>query len=173
MSLEQESAIRRRILREFNKTRQDFDTLREYNDYLEEVEDIIYNLVYQIDVEATNQKISEYKQNNKTQIALNKVKMVSKSMTDKPSEQKDEKKTKINNVENLNENEKYQPRQSTMKLQPSITGVHSKIEWDSLTEEEQAKITEKRKIAGGYDINDTTKRAFQEAFSSIFPTKLE
>lgn len=143
----------------YNKTGQDFDTLREYNDYLESVEDIIYNLVYQIDVDETNAKIAEYKQQNRTQIAKTKVKMVSQSMKENVSNQIKEKpkeNVQIKNItKNLNGNEKiYQPKQLT-KLQPSIIGQHSKKEWDSLTEEEQQKITENRKLASGYDKNET------------------
>jgi CDK-activating kinase assembly factor MAT1 len=38
--VEKEIAVRRRIAKEFNKQRQDFDDLRGFNDYLEEAEDI-------------------------------------------------------------------------------------------------------------------------------------
>ena len=85
--------------------------------------------------------------------------MVSQSMKENVSNQIKEKpkeNVQIKNItKNLNENEKiYQPKQLT-KLQPSIIGQHSKKEWDSLTEEEQQKITENRKLASGYDKNET------------------
>jgi len=38
-------AIRRRILREFNKRLEDFENEMQYNDYLESIEDMIFNLV--------------------------------------------------------------------------------------------------------------------------------
>jgi CDK-activating kinase assembly factor MAT1 len=38
--VEREVDVRRRITKLFNKRREDFKTLRAYNDYLEEVEDI-------------------------------------------------------------------------------------------------------------------------------------
>ena len=64
-SVDKEVDIRKRILKEFNKRQEDFPTLREYNDYLEEVESIIFNLVYDIDVTSTNKQIDAYKRDNK------------------------------------------------------------------------------------------------------------
>ncbi|QRW17653.1 RNA polymerase II transcription factor B subunit 3 [Rhizoctonia solani] len=40
LGVEKEVAIRRRIAKHFNKRLEDFDSLQEYNDYLEEVETI-------------------------------------------------------------------------------------------------------------------------------------
>ncbi|KZP02758.1 CDK-activating kinase assembly factor [Athelia psychrophila] len=44
LGVEKEVAIRRRIAKEFNKRREDFPDLRSFNDYLEEVEDIVARL---------------------------------------------------------------------------------------------------------------------------------
>ena len=65
--------IRRRILKDFNKTEDDFPDLREYNDYLEEVETIIFNLANSIDVDETKRRIEQYKRDNKDQITRNRV----------------------------------------------------------------------------------------------------
>ncbi|KAL2715637.1 CDK-activating kinase assembly factor MAT1 [Vespula squamosa] len=73
--VEKEVNIRKRILRDFNKKEEDFATLREYNDYLEEVENIIYNLANDIDVIETNKKIDQYKKDNKDQINKSKSKL--------------------------------------------------------------------------------------------------
>ncbi len=54
--------------RDFNKKEEDFGTLREYNDYLEMVEDIIFNLSNNVDVEETNSRIAKYKEKNREQI---------------------------------------------------------------------------------------------------------
>ena len=70
--IDKEVDIRRRILRDFCKTEDEFDDLRSYNDYLEMVEDLIYNLCNNIDILETNKKINEYKEVNKAQIAKNK-----------------------------------------------------------------------------------------------------
>nr|CAG4648176.1 EOG090X0BPM [Moina brachiata]SVE93212.1 EOG090X0BPM [Moina brachiata] len=70
-SVDKEVDIRKRILKEFNKRQEDFNTLREYNDYLEQVETIIFNLVYDLDIAATNKMIDDYKKNNKDVIQRN------------------------------------------------------------------------------------------------------
>lgn len=73
--VEKEVNIRKKILRDFNKKEEDFATLREYNDYLEEVENIIYNLANDIDVVETNKKIDQYRKDNKDQINKSKSKL--------------------------------------------------------------------------------------------------
>lgn len=70
--VEKEVDIRRRVLRDFNKKEEDFATLREYNDYLEEVESIIYNLVNNIDQLETNKKIEKFRKENRELILKNK-----------------------------------------------------------------------------------------------------
>lgn len=73
--VEKEMNIRKRILRDFNKKEEDFPTLREYNNYLEDIETIIYNLANNIDVIETNRRIEQYKKDNKEQIAKSKSKI--------------------------------------------------------------------------------------------------
>ena len=68
---ETDKKIRSRIMKIYNKQRDDFDTEDEFNLYLEEVEDIIFNLVEGIDIQATEAKINEYKRSNKRNIAVN------------------------------------------------------------------------------------------------------
>ncbi|KAL1512840.1 hypothetical protein ABEB36_002358 [Hypothenemus hampei] len=71
-SVEKEVDIRKRVLRDFNKKEEDFATLNEYNDYLEEIETIIYNLTNNIDVINTNKRIEQYKKDNRELIQKNK-----------------------------------------------------------------------------------------------------
>ena len=59
------------MFRDFNKRQEDFGCLRDYNNYLEFVEDIIYNLSNNIDIVETNKKIHTYKEVNKEQIMKN------------------------------------------------------------------------------------------------------
>ncbi|KAK1257883.1 hypothetical protein QJS04_geneDACA017396 [Acorus gramineus] len=63
-----EMAIRRRMANIFNKREDDFPSLREYNDYLEEVEDMTFNLVEGIGVAAIEAKIARYQEENAEQI---------------------------------------------------------------------------------------------------------
>ncbi|KAK4572170.1 hypothetical protein RGQ29_030551 [Quercus rubra] len=66
-----EISIRRRIASIFNKREEDFLSLKEYNDYLEEVEDMTFNLIEGIDVPAIEAKIAEYEKENHDQIMIN------------------------------------------------------------------------------------------------------
>ncbi|RPD65987.1 CDK-activating kinase assembly factor [Lentinus tigrinus ALCF2SS1-7] len=71
LTVEREVAVRRRIAKEFNKRREDFPDLRSYNDYLEEVEEIAFNLINDIDVAETEARIARYRQENAALIKLN------------------------------------------------------------------------------------------------------
>ncbi|KAF9072962.1 CDK-activating kinase assembly factor MAT1-domain-containing protein [Rhodocollybia butyracea] len=71
LGVEKEVAVRRRIAKEFNKRLEDFDDLRSYNDYLEEVEDIAFNLINNIDIPATEARIAAYKAANAALTSLN------------------------------------------------------------------------------------------------------
>ncbi|KAK9502588.1 hypothetical protein O3M35_011334 [Rhynocoris fuscipes] len=73
--IEKEVDIRKRILRDYNKKEEDFATLEEYNDYLEEVEEIVFNLTNGINVFETNRRIDQYKKENREQILKNKMKL--------------------------------------------------------------------------------------------------
>lgn len=74
--VEKEVEIRKKVLKDYNKNEEDFPSLREYNDYLEELETIIFNLANGIDVEITKQKIDEYKKNNQALIMKNRQKQL-------------------------------------------------------------------------------------------------
>lgn len=65
-----EMSIRKRIANIYNKREENFPSLREYNDYLEEVEDMIFNLIEGIDVPAIEAKIAEYQRENAEQIMI-------------------------------------------------------------------------------------------------------
>lgn len=91
-------------MRDFNKREEDFNTLAEYNDYLEEVEIIIYNLTNNIDVVNTNKKIEQYKKDNKEQILKNKSKLGREEyeleeILELEKQQEESRKTEIRNEE--------------------------------------------------------------------------
>ena len=66
--VEREVDVRKKIVKIFNKREEDFsdfqDPLRAYNDYLEDVEVIIFNLVNKVDVEATRKRVDKYKRDH-------------------------------------------------------------------------------------------------------------
>ncbi|KAF8479217.1 CDK-activating kinase assembly factor MAT1-domain-containing protein [Russula ochroleuca] len=69
--VEKEVAIRRKLAKEFNKRREDFPDLRSYDDYLQEVEDITFNLINEIDIPETQARIAAYRKENAAFIELN------------------------------------------------------------------------------------------------------
>ncbi|CAH1725320.1 unnamed protein product [Aphis gossypii] len=74
-SVDVEVETRKRILQDYNKTEDDFESLDEYNEYLVEIEDIIYNLVRNINVTETRERIDQYKRENKEIIMRNRMKL--------------------------------------------------------------------------------------------------
>ncbi|GAX74255.1 hypothetical protein CEUSTIGMA_g1704.t1 [Chlamydomonas eustigma] len=66
---------RSRILSIFNERREDFTTKEEWDNYLEMVEDLIFNIVNKIDVPAMEAKISEYQRSNRVKIISNQARL--------------------------------------------------------------------------------------------------
>uniref|UniRef100_A0A7S4FQ02 MAT1 centre domain-containing protein n=1 Tax=Eutreptiella gymnastica TaxID=73025 RepID=A0A7S4FQ02_9EUGL len=65
---QREAGYRRQLAETYNKTREDFASLEEYNNYLEDLECIIYNLTYDIEYQSQLAKIEKYKRENKQSI---------------------------------------------------------------------------------------------------------
>lgn len=57
--VEKDVQVRRDILRKYNKGQECFSSLRAYNDYLEKLETVIYNLANDIEVDETNKMLDE------------------------------------------------------------------------------------------------------------------
>ncbi|OON19779.1 CDK-activating kinase assembly factor MAT1 [Opisthorchis viverrini] len=71
--VQKEVELRKKILIDFNKREDDFDSLEEYDSYLEKIEEIIHNLMNDIDVEETKRYIELYKRENKDVIKRNRL----------------------------------------------------------------------------------------------------
>lgn len=68
---EKDTSWRRRLLAVYNKTPTDFSTLKEYNDYLEEVEDMIYSIVNEEpNAEECKAKIKEHELAHRAEIVI-------------------------------------------------------------------------------------------------------
>lgn len=72
--IEKEVDTRRRLAKIFNRLEEDFDNLEAYNDYLEEVEMITFNLIQGVDIEKTERKVKAYESVNKSAITVNNLK---------------------------------------------------------------------------------------------------
>ncbi|KAI0990175.1 hypothetical protein GJ496_004223 [Pomphorhynchus laevis] len=70
-SVEREVEVRRKILRDFNLRPNDFHSQEEYDNYLETVEDIIYNIVNNVNVDRTKKRIEECRKRNRSKILKN------------------------------------------------------------------------------------------------------
>ncbi|NWR32162.1 MAT1 factor, partial [Tachuris rubrigastra] len=74
-AVDKEVEIRKKVLKIYNKREEDFATLDEYNDFLEEIEEIVYNLTNNVDLENTKKKMELYQKDNKEVIQKNKLKL--------------------------------------------------------------------------------------------------
>ncbi|KAI8340918.1 CDK-activating kinase assembly factor MAT1-domain-containing protein [Chlamydoabsidia padenii] len=79
LTVEKEVRIRKRVAKVFNKRPEDFPSLRSYNDFLEEVEDITFNLMNDVDVAETEAKIDAYEAENKDSIAANQARIANEA----------------------------------------------------------------------------------------------
>ncbi len=71
LEVEKEVNIRRKLAGTFNKRPDDFETDAAYNDYLEMVEESVFNLISETGVKETWAKIEAFKRENEKQIADN------------------------------------------------------------------------------------------------------
>ncbi|EXJ96213.1 hypothetical protein A1O1_01339 [Capronia coronata CBS 617.96] len=64
LKIEREIEIRKRVNKILDRREDEFETKRDYDDFLELREELIMNLVFRTDVAATNRKLKEYAQAN-------------------------------------------------------------------------------------------------------------
>lgn len=179
----------------FNKTLEDFKNLKEYNDYLEEVEDIsmcekisfylqVYNLVNDLDKEETNKRIATYREQNKQQIAQAQARRAQQDFEKKQqlllAEKEREKleaasnKTATNDAPTTTtitsaavEQTTYRPGMQQAQAQQQQPKAKAKT-----TTNKNAPVTEedlkKRARAGGYNPHESLQRAKEEAHNAIF-----
>ncbi|EMG46321.1 hypothetical protein G210_3440 [Candida maltosa Xu316] len=68
LSIEKEIDIRRKVNSIYNQTEEDFATLKEFNKYLEDIEEIVFKLSNGIDVEQTESELNKYESEHKLEI---------------------------------------------------------------------------------------------------------
>lgn len=66
--IEKEIDIRRRVGAIYNKTEEDFSDLKEFNSYLENIEEIVFKLSNGVDVEKTEEELSKYEEEHRLEI---------------------------------------------------------------------------------------------------------
>ncbi|KAH8253616.1 hypothetical protein KR032_006243 [Drosophila birchii] len=118
--VEKEVDIRRRILRDYNKREEDFESLEEYNDYLEEIEDIVYNLCNNIEIIETNKRIEAYKRDNREVIQRNKTRVgrdehALEEMLELERVQEEARKKELEDLENEHKKKKARDKQALIE----------------------------------------------------------
>ncbi|TYI50206.1 hypothetical protein E1A91_D12G085200v1 [Gossypium mustelinum] len=175
-----EMQIRRRISSIFNKREEDFPSLREYNDYLEEVEDMIFKLIEGIDVQAIEEKITNYQQENAEQIMINQA----RKAEDLAAAMAASKGIPVQADTDGNSQAGFvagtqgqyaptvaggQPRPTGMAPQPVPLAGGLDMHGYALDDEEMMRLrAERGGRAGGWSIELSKKRALEEAFASIW-----
>lgn len=69
--VEKDVRVRKKVKAVYNRTESSFPNAGAFRDYEEQVEDLIFNLVHDIDVAATQAKIKKYASQNEESIAFN------------------------------------------------------------------------------------------------------
>lgn len=182
-SFAKEMAIRKRVSNIFNKREEDFPSLREYNDYLEEVEDMIVNLVEGIDVPAIEAKISQYQKENAEQIMnshARKAEEYAAALAASKGQlvQNDIDMTKGENSQagiGAGVQGQYAPAiaggaiPQPRPTQPLPLGSGFDMHGYHIDDEEMVKLrAERGGKAGGWSLELSKKRALEEAFGSIW-----
>ncbi|XP_063238964.1 CDK-activating kinase assembly factor MAT1 [Bacillus rossius redtenbacheri] len=175
--VEKEVDIRKRVLRDFNKKEEDFRTLREFNDYLEEVETIIFNLVHDVDIIATNKKIEQYKKDNREIILKNKTKLGREEMElDELLEEEklQEKKRKQENINEELEEKKIKMRKKEELIDELMfSNADAKNILESFVQQADTVKEEKKPAARASHFSTGVKFGSQSQQSIVPLTKVE
>ncbi|KAK7837638.1 cdk-activating kinase assembly factor mat1 [Quercus suber] len=167
----------------FNKREEDFSSLKEYNDYLEEVEDMTFNLIEGIDVPAVEAKIAEYEKENHDQIMINRARKA-EELAAAQAASKGPAQNDSDGAPNQSSQTGYgtgaqgqyaptfaggQPRPTGMAQQPVPLGGGLDLHGYAADDEETMKLrAERGGRAGGWSAELSKKRALEEAFGSIW-----
>ncbi|OIV92938.1 hypothetical protein TanjilG_20600 [Lupinus angustifolius] len=166
----------------FNKREDDFPSLREYNDYLEEVEDMTFNLIEGIDVAAIEAKIAIYQEENAEQIMINRARKAEELAAALAASKGQPAQT--DNDVGINQNSQTgfgavpqgqyaptfagQPRPTGMAPQPLPLGGSDMLGYAGDDEETMKLRAERGARAGGWSPEISKKRALEEAFGSMW-----
>ncbi|XP_058207019.1 uncharacterized protein LOC131320350 isoform X2 [Rhododendron vialii] len=176
-----EMAIRKRIATMFNKRVEDFPSLREYNDYLEEVEDMI-NLVEGIDVPIIEAYIARYQKENAEQI-MNAQARKAEEYAAALAASKGQPDIDASSQEGFGTGTQgyyapsipgvaiaiAQPKPTGTAPQPFPSGSDPYMQLYGVDDEEMMKLkAERGGRAGGWSVELSKKRALEEAFSGIW-----
>ncbi|WCJ34522.1 cyclin-dependent kinase-activating kinase assembly factor-related / CDK-activating kinase assembly factor-related [Euphorbia peplus] len=168
-SAQKEMSVRRRIASIFNKREDDFPSLRDYNDYLEEVEDMIFNLVAGVDIPAIEEKIAMYQKENAEQIILNQARKAEElAAALAASKGQPAAKADTDAIQNSQGGFAMEYAPSVLGGQPRPIGMAPQpfpVGGSGMDDEAMARL---RGRAGGWSMEMCRKRALEEAFATIW-----
>ncbi|KAH0467766.1 hypothetical protein IEQ34_002799 [Dendrobium chrysotoxum] len=187
-SFVKEMTIRKRVSSIFNKREEDFPSLKEYNDYLEEVEDMTFNLIEGIDVDAIESNIAKYQEENADQIIIARARKAEELAAALNASKGPVQTETIDLGAGLGSHTTgtglqgqyapttlpgagiLQPRPTGMVPQPlPIGGPSNHPHGYAVEDEEGMKLRAERAArAGGWTVDLSRKRALEEAFNSIW-----
>ncbi|GJP59446.1 hypothetical protein CLOP_g12241 [Closterium sp. NIES-67] len=183
-----EMAVRKRIQAIYNKLQDDFPSLREYNDYLEQVEDIVFRLVEGIDVAATEAEVRTYEASNRDGIAAARAKRAERRAAELRAAALPPKPGESSVYQLIEQQARDQLEMATdfasaaaagagelggafaprpMGLQP-VPVHHTDGTAASLTPEQREARILKGQKAGGWTVEISHRRAVEEAFGSLW-----
>ncbi|XP_055331422.1 CDK-activating kinase assembly factor MAT1-like [Paramacrobiotus metropolitanus] len=70
--MDKEVDVRRKVAKELTLRQEDFPSLRDFNDYLEEIESVVFNLINGVDVDGTRKKMDGIKDRFKKELGKSK-----------------------------------------------------------------------------------------------------
>ncbi|KAF2210824.1 hypothetical protein CERZMDRAFT_44492 [Cercospora zeae-maydis SCOH1-5] len=183
IQVEREVDIRRKVAAVFNRREDEFESLRDYNDYLNDVEDITFNLINRIDEEDTERRFREYETAHQREIAENASLAEQESMS-YSSLQKAERELQASSYAKAgaggggNGNVLIKGLKVRVKTEPEAFidpfggydygvrryySTQDRYVWDVL----QSTANDGKHGPGGYEVSVFTDRALCEAFSGL------
>lgn len=118
INIEREVDIRKRVLAVYNKSEEDFDSLQDYNAYLENLEETIYKLTNGIDTEEIEKEMAQYQSDHNIEI-LERATRESQKSEDRTKHQEaleTLRQAKLNLIKEKEEEELAEQKQQRLKL---------------------------------------------------------
>ncbi|KAL1210507.1 hypothetical protein V5N11_006830 [Cardamine amara subsp. amara] len=165
--------VRRRISDIYNRREEDFPSLKDYNDYLEEVECMVFDLIDGINVEAIEEKIKRYSQENAEQIMINRARKAEELTAALAACKAQPPQTDADASSNhgISAGTAYgqASRPTGMGPQPVPIGGGAEHQRYSVEDEAIMRLkAERAPRAGGFSLEISKRRALEEAFASIW-----
>ncbi|OAV89597.1 hypothetical protein, variant [Puccinia triticina 1-1 BBBD Race 1] len=158
----------------FNKRQEDFMTLDAYNNYLEEVEDITFNLINGVDVAETEAKIKQFQIENQELIAQNAVHEARQAELSKRQEEAVRKEREERKAELLRLEEEARREEEEIKRATIHSLETSNVSADKLVARQRA-VAQKRATARALASDLATKAtvAMPSLSGLIDPSSME